>query len=116
MESLFDRREFFSWVKNGLGSAAFASLLLRDGTLQAADSQPKELPARLPYLAARAKRAIHICLFGAMSQVDTFDYKPELIRLHGKPLPSSERPDVFFGKVGLLRKPDWEFRQRGQSG
>jgi hypothetical protein len=51
-----------------------------------------------------------------MSHVDTFDYKPELIKAHGKALQSSTRPDVFFGQVGLLRKPDWKFRQRGKSG
>jgi hypothetical protein len=51
-----------------------------------------------------------------MSHVDTFDYKPELIAAHGKALKTSERPDVFFGQVGLLRKPDWTFRQRGAGG
>ncbi len=51
-----------------------------------------------------------------MSHVDTFDYKPELVRLHGKSLSTDEKPDVFFGQVGLLRAPDWQFRQRGQSG
>jgi hypothetical protein len=51
-----------------------------------------------------------------MSQVDTFDYKPGLLKAHGQSLQSSERPDVFFGKVGLLRQPDWAFRQRGASG
>src|SRR5207245_10875752 len=33
-----------------------------------------------------------------------------------KSLAADERPDVFFGQVGLLRKADWEFKQRGQSG
>jgi hypothetical protein len=51
-----------------------------------------------------------------MSHVDTFDYKPGLIKSHGKSLNSSSKPDVFFGQVGRLRKPDWEFRQRGESG
>jgi len=59
---------------------------------------------------------IHITLCGGLSQVDTFDHKPDLERLHGMPLSSKERPDVFFGKVGLLRKSDWTFKQRGQSG
>lgn len=36
--------------------------------------------------------------------------------MHGKPLGMSEKPDIFFGKVGLLRKSDWEFKQRGKSG
>lgn len=110
-----DRREFLNWARNGLSSAALASLMLRDRALRAAPvaSEADDPP---PHCEAPAKRAIHICLCGAMSQVDTFDYKPELIRLHGKSLATSEKPDVFFGQVGLLRAPDWEFRQRGESG
>ncbi|MFT6596644.1 MAG: hypothetical protein ACJAT3_002627, partial [Akkermansiaceae bacterium] len=42
--------------------------------------------------------------------------KPKLKELHGKSLSADEKPDVFFGKVGLLRQSDWEFKQRGQSG
>ncbi|MBL9125206.1 MAG: DUF1501 domain-containing protein [Planctomycetaceae bacterium] len=113
--SQLDRRDFLNWVRHGLGSAAAASLLLREGTLCAA-SVPGEARDLPPHHAAKARRAIHICLCGAMSQVDTFDYKPELARLHGKSLVASEKPDVFFGQVGLLRAPDWAFRQRGQSG
>jgi hypothetical protein len=110
-DDAIDRRELFSWARNGLGAAAFTSLLLRDQAARA--SEP---PQRAPHFAPKAKRAIHICCLGAVSQVDTFDFKPGLIKAHGKSLQSSERPDVFFGQVGLLRKPDWEFRQRGQSG
>jgi hypothetical protein len=113
-EPLFDRRQFFSWVQHGLGSAALAGLLLRDGLLRAA--VPGEAADPCPHFPARAKRAVHICLCGALSQVDSFDHKPQLVKLHGKPLPSDERPDVFFGQVGLLRQPDWEFQQRGRSG
>jgi hypothetical protein len=53
---------------------------------------------------------------GALSHVDSFDFKPDLVDSHGKSLASDERPDVFFGQVGLLRKPDWGFRRRGESG
>ena len=109
-----DRRAFFCWARDGLASAAAATLLLRDGTLRA--DTPGEADDPPPHLPPRATRAIHICLVGALSQVDSFDYKPELIKNHGKALQSSERPDVFFGQVGLLRAPDWEFRQRGRSG
>jgi hypothetical protein len=109
-----NRRDFLSWVHNGLSSAAIAGLMLRDRTLRAAPV-PGDA-AGCPHFAPRAKRAIHICLVGAMSQVDTFDYKPKLIELHGKSLQSKERPDVFFGQVGRLRRPDWAFRQHGQSG
>jgi hypothetical protein len=51
-----------------------------------------------------------------MSHLDSFDHKPELDRLHGKTLQTEEKPDIFFGQMGLLRKSDWEFRPRGQSG
>lgn len=110
-----DRRDFLSWVKNGLGSAAAVSLLLSDGVVQAGQV-PGEAADQPPHFPAKAKRAIHICVVGAMSHIDTFDYKPELQKFHGKSLTYTERPDVFFGQVGLLRKPDWEFRRRGQSG
>lgn len=91
------------------------SLLAKDGVLQAAPT-PGQADDPPPHHPAKVKRAIHICACGGVSQVDTFDYKPELERLHGKSLVSEERPDVFFGKIGLLRKSDWGFRQRGQSG
>jgi hypothetical protein len=59
---------------------------------------------------------IQIFLQGGLSQVDSFDYRPELLRYHGKSVPGKERPDAFFGKVGLLHRPHWQFRQRGKSG
>ena len=98
-----DRREFFSWVRNGLAGAAAASLCCATARLQA--GQPGEASPACPHFAPRATRAIHICLCGAMSHVDTFDYKPGLIAAHGQSLKSSTKPDVFFGQVGRLRKP-----------
>ncbi len=110
-----DRRDFFSWASHGLGGVALATLLTKDGLLRA-DTVAPQAEDPPPHLPAHVKRAIHICACGGVSQVDTFDYKPELERLHGKSLSSEERPDVFFGKIGLLRKSDWSFQQRGQSG
>ena len=112
---LLDRRDLFSWVKFGIGGAALTSLLDQDGLLRA-ETVPGEAADPPPHHQAKAKRVIHICATGGVSQVDSFDYKPALEKLHGKPLVSEERPDVFFGKVGLLRKQDWEFKQRGESG
>jgi hypothetical protein len=101
------RRDLFHWGINGLGATALLSLLQNDG--QAADSS-------VPHFEPKAKRAIHICLIGGMSHVDSFDYKPELEKMHGKSLAMDKQPDIFFGKVGLLRKQDWEFKPRGESG
>jgi hypothetical protein len=112
---LLDRRGFLSWTTSGLGGAALAGLLLRDGRAEGA-AIPGEAADPPPHHPPRARRAIHICLCGGLSQVDSFDYKPELERLHGRSLGASERPDVFFGQVGLLRQSDWAFRRRGRSG
>ncbi|MEX2187505.1 MAG: DUF1501 domain-containing protein [Pirellulales bacterium] len=111
---LVDRRDFFSWVQYGLGGAALATLLARDGWCAA--KIPGEAEDPPPHHPAKARRAIHICLCGGLSHIDSFDYKPDLARQHGKKLGGSERPDVFFGQVGLIRKNDWEFSQRGDSG
>ncbi len=109
------RRDFFSWVGAGLGTAALAELLVREQPARA-DSVAGEVDDPPPHFPPKARRAIHVFLCGGLSHIDSFDYRPELARLHGQPLPGGEKPDVFFGQVGLLRKPDWEFRQRGQSG
>lgn len=119
------RRDFFDWVKSGLGGAALSSLLLRDGAAGASRARagtgsgvaPRGAASDPPpHFPAKAARAIHICLCGGLSQVDSFDYKPRLIRMHGRSLEANERPDVFFGRVGLLRAPDWEFKRRGRGG
>ena len=103
------RRDLFNWGINGLGATALLSLLK-------AESSGADSVRPLSQYEAKAKRAIHICLIGGMSHVDSFDYKPELERFHGKSLQTDEQPDIFFGKVGLLRKQDWRFKPRGDSG
>ncbi|AWM41440.1 hypothetical protein GobsT_75120 [Gemmata obscuriglobus] len=94
-----NRRDFFCSA-SALGATAALHLL--------AGAKPHHAP--------KAKRAIQISLVGGLSHLDSFDYKPDLTRLHGKALASDTKPDVFFGQVGLLRKPDWEFKRRGKSG
>ncbi|MEQ1828477.1 MAG: DUF1501 domain-containing protein [Pirellula sp.] len=111
---MINRRELFQWAGRGIGSTAFLSLLMQDGVIQAHGASNGALNGK-HHLAPLAKRVIHIVACGGVSQIDSFDYKPELVKHHGKSL-SGERPDVFFGRVGLLRKNDWEFRQRGESG
>src|SRR5947208_2152244 len=98
------RRDFLAFPLRGIGATAALSLLLRDG---------RAAPTPTP---AKAKRVIHLCLCGGLSQVDSFDYKPELAKRHGQPLGGGEKPDVFFGQVGRLRRSDWAFKRRGRSG
>jgi hypothetical protein len=102
----FSRRDFLSWSASGLAATASLHLLMRDGVVSAAK----------PQAAAKAKRAVQITLVGGMSHLDSFDPKPKLTKYHGQSLKTDAKPDVFFNQVGLLRKPDWEFRARGESG
>jgi hypothetical protein len=110
-----DRRDFLARSATGLAGIALVNLLGRDGFLHA-DVMPGEADDPPPHFAPRARRIIHIFACGGLSHVDSFDYKPELIEHHGKELGGEERPDVFFGQVGLLHRPFWDFKQRGQSG
>lgn len=114
--STFDRRGFLSFASQGIASTALVQLLKQDAA-RAGDTHGESAAHRQSNLTiGKAKHVIQICLRGGLSQIDSFDYKPALAKLHGQPLPSQEKPDVFFGQIGRLRQPDWEFRQRGQSG
>lgn len=108
------RRDFLKDAAFGVGAIAVADLLLRDGKLSAATQGA--LASGLHH-EAKAKQVIHIFLGGGLSHVDSFDYKPELEKYHGKEMPESfGKADVFFGKVGLLHKSHYPFKQRGRSG
>jgi hypothetical protein len=63
----------------------------------------------------KVKRVIFVFMHGGPSHIDTFDYKPELIRLHGQPLPIA-KPRIQFAQTGNLLKSPWEFKQYGESG
>lgn len=70
-----------------------------------------------PYqIPAKAKRIVQIFCAGGVSHLETFDYKPELERMHGKTLEGKGENLGFFGQPGKLMKSNYEFRQRGQSG
>ncbi|MCA9032453.1 MAG: DUF1501 domain-containing protein, partial [Planctomycetaceae bacterium] len=109
------RRDFLSWTSHGLGSAALASLMLADGSASAGIT-PAQARDPWPHFEAPAKRVIHICAFGGVCQIDSFDYKPTLEKYHGKKYGGIDAADVFFGQIGLLRQSDWKFKQRGESG
>src|SRR3954471_12657176 len=83
--SAFTRRQLLQRCGMGFGMLGLASLLKDDGRLQAAPVNP--LAPRTPHFRPRAKRVVHLFMNGGPSHVDTFDPKPVLERLHGKPLP-----------------------------
>src|SRR5262245_51257307 len=106
------RRDLLGHFATGLGGMALASLLVRD-----AAGQPQSAAANPgPHHPPKAKRAIQIFLQGGLSQIDSFDYKPALERLHGQSVPGDERPMGFMGRVGRLHRAHFAFRRRGHSG
>ena len=118
--ALLDRRQFLSNSATALGSIALMNLLEQAGLLAATGGGPIIDPAR-PYaprqshFPPQAKNVVVIFCAGAVSQLETWDYKPELIKWDDKPLPGG--PAVTFqGPAGNLARPQYEFRQRGQTG
>ncbi len=125
---LLDRRGFLSDAATGLSSIALASLLLDDNLIAdnlSADNRvagdavkidrARPYRSRPSHFPARAKNVIVIFCAGAVSQLETWDYKPELIKWDGKPLPGG--PAVTFqGPAGNLARPQYRFRPRGETG
>ncbi|OJW09444.1 MAG: sulfatase [Planctomycetales bacterium 71-10] len=112
---LLDRRGFLSHMATGVGGIALGSILAEKGLL-AAEPKAGPLAPRPPHFAAKAKRVIHIYCTGAVSHLDTWDYKPELIKRHGEPMPGAEKLLTFQGENGALAKSPWAFKPRGECG
>lgn len=118
------RRELLSRTGAGFGATALAAMLgMESRAAPVIDPVNPWLP-RIPARPARAKNVIFLYMVGGPSSIDTFDYKPALDKLHGKPVPDSIRKaveaskhsNVFTGaKAEILRSP-WEWKPRGQSG
>ncbi len=121
---LLDRRSFLTHAAGGLSGMALASLLAGDGRLLGNELSPirpdvrldAPLAARAAHFAPRAKRVLMIFCSGACSHVDSWDYKPELIKRHDTPMPGAEELVTFQGENGNLIKSPWKFRPRGESG
>ena len=111
---MLSRRHFLSGTSGGLGGVALAWLLNRDRIRAAVPELTGA--ARLPHVAPRAKRVVQVFCCGGVSHLDTFDYKPELERMHGKSLEGKGENLGFFGQPGKLMKSVYEFRRHGQSG
>ncbi|MFM7517930.1 MAG: DUF1501 domain-containing protein, partial [Pirellula sp.] len=109
------RRSWLSGISRGLSGLAIADLLTRElGNSCHGAPEDQALPSGC-HFPPRVKRVIFVFMHGGPSHVDTFDYKPELIRLHGQPLPIA-KPRIQFAQTGNLLKSPWEFKQYGESG
>jgi hypothetical protein len=122
------RREFVWQMGGGFAGVALASLLARDGFRSqqvSGDDSSGKMPEvainptapKSPHFAPRAKSCIFLMMNGAPSQVDTFDYKPELEKYSGKSLPEDKKFINSGGRQMGFLTPAWRpFRPGGESG
>jgi len=127
--SLLDRRTFLGTA--GLSTAGLALASLLDGEGLLASDKPQTVGGEAPirpdidpnnpyaprksHFVSPAKQVLVIYCPGAVSHVDTFDYKPALSKLHGQKPPGI--PEVTFeGPTGNIAKPFWDFKPRGETG
>lgn len=106
------RREFLWKSGGGLGGVAMSQMLARDGSTSIADTG---LNGGIHH-PAKAKRVIQLFMTGGASPMDTFDYKPELEKVHGQMLGPKEKPEGFVAMPGAMLKSPFEFKQHGESG
>ena len=106
-----NRRRFLGQIGGGFGSVALTQMLSRD----VLGNGKGEFNGGLHHR-AKVRRVIQLFMTGGASPMDTFDYKPELERLHGQKLGPSEKPEGFTAVPGALMKSPFKFKQHGQSG
>lgn len=115
--STFNRRQLLQQMSCGFGGLALAGLC-QEQALAGQSSAGNPLAPRPGVHRARAKRVIFIFMQGGPSQVDSFDYKPDLVKADGK---GYDFVGVRFGTFGKksqrrLMKPLWDFQQYGKCG
>jgi hypothetical protein len=129
---LLERRAFLAHAATGLSGIALAAMLSEQGLLRGEDSgdaivsgkspirpsidPSRPFAARPSHFPVAAKRVLVIFCSGACSHLDTFDYKPELIRRHGQSLPGADKLITFQGEQGNVTQSPWTFRPRGECG
>jgi hypothetical protein len=111
--ALPSRRRFLQQAGLGFGSLALADLLHRDSYAAPAANPLAELA---PHFPPKVKSIIWLFMTGAPSQVDTWDYKPELQRRDGQTLAGADPKTGFFTTSGKCLKSPFGWKQYGQSG
>ena len=118
--TLDTRRQFLTHCTTGLGALCLAGELrgaTGHGRLVRDPANP--LSPLAPHFAAKAKRVIYLHMIGAPSQLELFDYKPDLKRLDGQDCPQSfleGKNFAFIQGVPKMLGPQFEFQRHGESG
>ena len=116
-----DRRDALRQLGAGFGTLGLASVLAQADTSSGVahadmvSNSDSPLAPRPPHFAPKAKHVIQLFMPGGPSQVDTFDYKPEIAKHAGQRPESVDRKSLRNTKMGLMPSP-YAFRQHGQCG
>lgn len=129
---LLNRRNFLNQTATGLSSIALSAMLAENQLLAANKETSRTVGGKTPirpqidpgnpfaprdtHFPAAAKNVLVIFCSGACSHIDTFDYKPALIKMNGKPMPGGDKLVTFQGQQGNLTQSPWKFKPRGESG
>ena len=111
MKKMLSRRDALRMSGCGFGYLAFSAMA--GATTGSGRVDP--LAVRRPMFPARAKRVIFLFMQGGPSQVDTFDFKPELLKRDGQKVPFKV-PRTRKVSEQKVFKPLWDFSPKGESG
>ncbi len=111
----FTRRELLSRIGAGFGTLGLAGVLAESNLLAASGKSAAPLAVKPPHFAPKAKHVIQLFMPGGPSQVDTFDYKPELAKHQGQRPQLVDRKSLRNTKNGLMPSP-FGFKQYGECG
>ena len=119
LDTFLNRRTFLGSGGVGVGAMALGSMLARDGFAKPPRGRVAGLPG-FPHHLAKAKRVIFLCMAGGPSHLETFDYRPELEKLDGRPMPDSYTAGQpiaqLQGQQLKCQGPLTTFRKYGASG
>src|SRR6266496_5925839 len=117
-DAFLTRREFLCRCGMGMGALSlgtfFGGVSALAGSTQQEAGYVSPLMPRQPHFPSKARRVIHIFANGGPSHVDTFDPKPMLARLNGRPLPMDNLKTER--KTGAAFQSPFQFKKHGQSG
>ncbi len=110
------RRQLLLRSGGGFACLALSQLLGRDSTAVGAEAGQNFKDFPVQHHPPKVKRIIQLFMTGGASPMDTFDYKPELERLHGQMLGPKEKPEGFTAPAGAIMKSPFSFARHGESG
>lgn len=123
MQTSLNRRTFLANTGVGLGATALNSLLSGENLVSAQSKSKKSATggqSGIPHFAPKAKHVIFLCMAGGPTHLETFDYKPKLAEMDGKPFPESYTKGQpiaqLQGKVLKCQGPLTKFQKYGQNG